>query len=86
MMAYKVEWKPRVIEDLESLEPQIQERIIEKVELIKDSPNRFLDYLKKYAVHRMRVGDYRVFIDLHTKDRLLEVLTIRHRKNAYKRL
>ncbi len=85
MMAYQIRWMPQAIKDITSLEPTIQERIIDKLEIISVSPTRSLDYIKQYGVHRLRVGDYRIFIDLHNRERSLDVLTIRHRKKAYKR-
>lgn len=86
MMAYALFWKPKALEDIESLDPLMQKRIVEKIELLGEQPQRFLEYVKKYGVHKLRVGDYRIFIDLHPKDESLEVLTIRHGKKAYKKL
>ena len=85
-MAFGIEWKVRAMEDMKALDRKTQERVVEKLELISDSPHRYLDWLKAYGVYKLRVGDYRIFIDLNQKDRFIEVLTIKHRSKAYKLL
>lgn len=85
MTSYKIFWKPKAVGDLESLNRDTQTRIIEKIESITGSPNRFLEWIKKYGVYRLRVGDYRVFVDMNQSDKRIEILTIRHRSKAYKK-
>jgi len=36
------------------------------------------------GLYRYRVGDYRVIFDINEKSKSVEVLSIKHRKNAYK--
>lgn len=86
MMAYGIFWKPRALGDLKALDRGMQARIIEKLEYTADSPSRFLDWIKKFGVYKLRVGDYRVFVDLNQADETIEVLTIQHRSRAYERL
>lgn len=83
-MTFEIVWKPKAVEDLQSLDNKTQERIIEKLELISPAPQRFLDWIKKYGVYKLRVGDYRIFADLNQKEKVIDVLTIRHRSKAYK--
>lgn len=83
---HQINWKTQAEDDFIKLDRKTQKRIIQKLEIIASQPNRFLDWLPKYAVHKLRVGDYRIFIDLNQKNKLIEVLTIRHRRKAYKRL
>jgi mRNA interferase RelE/StbE len=85
-MAFEIAWKPKAVEDLQSLDKEMQRRIVEKLEIISPSPQRFLDWIKKYGVHKLRVGDYRIFLDLSQKEQIMEVLAIRHRSKAYKLL
>ena len=83
-MVFEICWKPKAIEDLGRLEKSIQKRIVEKIESAAEKPERFLDWIRKYRVYRLRVGDFRVFVDLDNKRRIIEVLVIRHRNKAYR--
>ncbi|HHQ44715.1 MAG TPA: type II toxin-antitoxin system RelE/ParE family toxin [Candidatus Altiarchaeales archaeon] len=84
-MKYQIVWKPQAVDDVKGLDKRFQKQIVEKITSIVVKPERFLDYIKKYRVHKLRAGDYRIFIDLDHKEKTIEVLTVRHRKNAYKR-
>jgi len=85
-MAYEIVWNSKAEDDLSDLDNEAQKRIILKLDSIVENPHRFLDYLQKYCVYKLRVGEWRIFIDIHDNCRELEVLRIRHRSKAYQRL
>lgn len=64
----------------------IQKRIDEKLIIYISQPNplRFADKLQdfRFGSFRFRVGDYRVLFD--TKDDLIVILKVGHRKDVYK--
>ncbi|MBL7160718.1 MAG: type II toxin-antitoxin system RelE/ParE family toxin [Candidatus Aenigmarchaeota archaeon] len=69
---------------LQSLDKHIQKRIISVLERIRFRPERFVRKLVGDPAYRLRVGDYRVIMDIE-KDRLLIiVLKVGHRKRIYK--
>jgi len=70
--------------DLQKIDKKYQKIILEKIELLQNYPNT--PQIKKltnyYPPFRFRIGNYRVFFDV--TDDIIEVLAIRHRKEAYK--
>jgi mRNA interferase RelE/StbE len=61
-------------------------RIIRKVEMIKDDPYKFLKKIRGDKSWKLRVGDYRILIDINFEKNVLEILKVGHRKNIYKGL
>ena len=83
-MTYSIEIKPRAKDDLKKLNTQTVRQIKNKLETIKESPEHYLKWIDKYKVYRLRVGKYRVFIDLNVSKKIIDVLVVRHRNKAYK--
>ena len=83
-MNYSLEIKPQAKEDLKNLDVRISRRIKDKLEGIKNSPEHYLKWINEYKVHVLRVGKHRVFIDLNKKEKIIEILVIRHRDKAYR--
>jgi mRNA interferase RelE/StbE len=59
-------------------------RIVDKTDNIKDVPHHFLERMVGTDLWKLRIGDYRVLIQIEEKDKMLFVVTIGHRKNVYK--
>ncbi|QLJ52796.1 MAG: hypothetical protein Sv326_0621 [Candidatus Fermentimicrarchaeum limneticum] len=83
-MPYEVVWTRRAQRSLSSLDKVAVSRIIRKVEEIRDSPHLFLDRLVSVKIWKLRVGDYRVFIDLDEAGKKLYVIDLGRRKKVYK--
>ncbi len=89
-MNWKVIVSPQAEKDLRKLEDPISERILEKLKEVKRNVNRGIDpdhYLKwvmKYEIHRLRVGRYRIFVDIDKNERKIKIVIIMHRDKAYK--
>lgn len=83
-MKYFVEWSSKAKKRLEKLEKDISVSIIKKVEGIKDNPLHFLERLTKIKAYKLRIGDYRVIVDLNENQKKIEVMTLGHRKDIYK--
>ncbi|NYZ60142.1 type II toxin-antitoxin system RelE/ParE family toxin [Candidatus Micrarchaeota archaeon] len=84
-MAYYVEWSPRARQVLRSMEKDLAERIASKVMDIQFAPYHFVEKLIGENAWRMRVGDYRVILDINEPEKKIEVLELGHRKNIYKK-
>ncbi len=77
-------WSPRSKKMLKKLENKQIIRIIKKMEKVAISPYDFLEKIGGEEGYKVRVGDYRVFVDLNKDKHAIEVLTVRHRRHAYK--
>ncbi|MEK6918318.1 MAG: type II toxin-antitoxin system RelE/ParE family toxin [Nanoarchaeota archaeon] len=81
-MIYKLEWAKKSLENLDSLDVLISQRIIKKAsELVENPFSKDIKKLKSMEGYRLRVGDYRVIFDIK-KDKI-SVLKVGHRKHIY---
>ncbi|MBS3073915.1 type II toxin-antitoxin system RelE/ParE family toxin [Candidatus Pacearchaeota archaeon] len=83
-MTYSIEWDESALDYLRKLQKDISERIINKVELLKDNPFRFLEYYEG-RYYKLRIGDYRALIDIDFERKILTVQIIDKRGRIYKR-
>jgi len=79
---YELVYSEKAVEKLEKMDSQIRERIVKKLDDIKDFPKHYLKPLSNVDGYSLRVGDYRVLIKL---DKEIFIGTIGHRKNIYDR-
>ena len=80
---YNLIFEKSAIETLNKLEPQIKERIWNKLQQCKGDPFRFLEHLEEIYGFKLRVGDYRVIVDVDNSANTIKVLKVGHRKNIY---
>ena len=84
-MSYSVEWHPKVRKFLRKLPKDISERIVLKVKEAQEDPFRFLEHYEGDDHYKLRVGDYRLLIDVDFKNKVLLVQVIGHRSTVYER-
>jgi len=82
---YEIIFDKKALEQLNKLEKQIKERIWTKLQLCKENPFRFLEALVEIEGFKLRVGDYRVIIDIDYKNKVLKVIKVGHRRNVYEK-
>ncbi|NEO88112.1 MAG: type II toxin-antitoxin system RelE/ParE family toxin [Spirulina sp. SIO3F2] len=81
-MNYTVEFRPRALKDLKGLDVGIRERILAKVELLRDGLQGDIKKLKKFSPsYRLRVGDYRVLFEVEAN--VITIYRVKHRRQAY---
>lgn len=82
---YHYEWTPQARQEIKKLSPDIQERIIDKLNYFLSSPNplTLAKRLKHFegGQYRFRVGDYRIIFDV--EDDTIVVLALGHRRDIY---
>ncbi len=82
-MSYKIIWEEKASGFLKSLnKPDIQ-RILKKVSSIADDPVHYLEPLVGISSYKLRVGDYRLLMDMDKGKLLLTIVFIGHRKDIY---
>ena len=79
-----VEWSKNSVDFIEKLNKEDSERIVKKIDEIKENPIRFIKGLINKDFGKIRIGDYRLFVDFIIKEDKLIIRSIKHRKNAYK--
>jgi len=82
---YQLVFEKRALEDLNKLDKQIKERIWNKLQDCKEYPFRYLEHLAEIKGFKLKVGDYRVIIDVDFKEQKLTIIKVGHRKNVYEK-
>lgn len=81
----KIDWDPKAREFLRKLSKDVAKRIFKKVDNeIRNNVKRYLEGLVNINASKIRIGDFRLFVDYYENEDRLVIRTIRHRKNAYK--
>ena len=83
MTAYTISWDEAAVGDFTSLQKDVRERIIKKVGSIAGNPFHFAARLTGYPFFRIRVGDYRVVLDVRPQEKKIIVILVGHRSEVY---
>ena len=82
---YEIKFDKRALNFLNKLEPSIKKRIWDKLQECKQEPFRYLKHLEQIKGYKLRVGDYRVIVDIQQEIKILFVEKMGHRKNIYEK-
>ena len=81
---YELVLSDKAKKQLSKLPSNLQERIGIVFERIKIRPHHFVKKIVGTKYFRLRVGDYRIIIDIQNKILIIYILEISHRKKVYK--
>lgn len=82
-MECEVEFKPKAITDLDSLQPDMARRIVEKVAGLRNDLQGDVKRLPNFTPeYRLRVGDHRVLFEVEGGQ--VVVCRVRHRRELYR--
>ena len=84
-MSYEIIFTDTSLKQFKKLEKNVQERIIKALERIRIRPEVHVKKLVGDPGYRLRVGEYRVIIDIYRDKLVILVIKIAHRKNIYKK-
>ena len=86
MGTYQIEWKKSALRELKRLDRQVVPRIVAAVESLSTQPlPAGVGKLQgSQRTYRIRVGNYRVIYELYGSRLVVEVVRVRHRKDAYR--
>ena len=82
-MTYEIIFSDAALKQLKKLEKNTQERIISTLERIRIRPQSYVTKLVGDSVYRLRVGDYRVILDIDEGVFVVLVIKVGHRKKIY---
>ena len=83
-MTYEVHFSDTAYKQFKKLDNKLQIRIIDALERIRLRPESYVTKLIGDSGYRLRVGDYRLIVDIDNKKILILVIKIGHRKKIYK--
>jgi mRNA interferase RelE/StbE len=77
-------YSEQALKQLEKLEKPVKERILRTLERIRIRPIAHVKKLVSSPYFRLRVGDYRIILDIKNDEMIILVIEVGHRKNIYK--
>jgi mRNA interferase RelE/StbE len=85
-MSYRLEWKSRALKDAEKLDRKTRERVLAALERLAETGHGDITKLADVnpPEYRLRVGAYRVRYGLDPTARVLTVLRVLPRGEAYR--
>lgn len=81
----EVEYTEQALDHLEALDPQVADRVLDKVDEATEWTDHRLEPLSGYPYYKLRVDDYRVIVDWDRGNDVLVVEAVGHRRNVYDR-
>ncbi|EQD47807.1 addiction module antitoxin [mine drainage metagenome] len=82
-MTYQVIFSDLALKQLRKLDEEIRQRMISTLERIRIRPDAHIKKLVGDEGYRLRMGNYRVILDLDKEKLIILVLRIGHRRNVY---
>lgn len=84
-MIYSVILSDNAFRQFNKLERKVQERITTVLDRIRIRPFSYVNKLVGKPGYKIRVGDYRIVMDIEQQKLLILVIQIGHRRNIYDR-
>jgi mRNA interferase RelE/StbE len=81
---YSVEISEKASKQISKLENNTQERIVASLERIRIRPITFIKKLVGADLYSLRVGDYRIILDIQNDKLIILVIDIGHRSIVYR--
>ncbi len=80
---YEIIFSDKAKRQFAKLDKSIQERIIKSLERIRIRPEAYVTKLVGDPGYKLRVGDYRVILDIDRNRLIIIVIKVGHRRNIY---
>ena len=86
MPDYTVVFARSARKELQNLDPQVARRILKAIEALvaNPCPSGVVKLEGASDLWRVRVGEWRVVYRISDRDRLVDVIAVRHRRDAYR--
>lgn len=84
-MVFEIIWSDSAARQLKELDRTVARRIFAKVGELRDNPFPHVRKLVNSPYYRLRVGDYRVILDMRQDVLRILNLKVGHRESVYKR-
>ena len=82
-MEYRIDFKPKALKDLDSLQPDDSRRVIERIKRMRNDLEGDVKHLTNFTPeYRLRVGDFRVLFELAGNQ--ITVYRVVNRRDAYR--
>ena len=87
MALFKIEWKVSAKKELKKIDKTEIPKILSAIEKLSQNPYPINQ--KKIVgvehIYRIKIGNYRVIYSIENKKLIIEIIRVRHRKEAYRK-
>ena len=83
-MAWQVIWSEKSVRQLEKIDKNYAQKIYDSVVSSAENPFRSTTRLTNMPFYRLRVGNYRVVLDLQQNKMIIFVVEVDYRRRVYK--
>ncbi|MBR9707064.1 MAG: type II toxin-antitoxin system RelE/ParE family toxin [Candidatus Diapherotrites archaeon] len=83
---YKLIFTSKAKKQLTALDKELQKRMLAALVRVRIRPEKHIKKLVETSYYSLRVGEYRVIIDLKRKKLIILVINIGHRKKVYNKI
>ncbi len=83
-MPFRVEFTELAADKFRKLDGAMRGRIAAKLREVAENPKRHVSSLRGIGAFRIRVGDYRLIVDIDWNKQAIYVLTLGHRSTIYR--
>ena len=83
MTAFEILWSDSAVRQLKKLNRSVSGRIVRAVGELREEAQRKVQKLVNSAYYRLRVGDFRVILDIQGATLRILVLKVGHRRTIY---
>jgi mRNA interferase RelE/StbE len=80
---YKLIFDEEAIKYLEKLPQNISKRILKEIQDTKENPHHYFIKLTNRQEYKLRVGDYRIIVDINDSEIVIYIILIGHRSKVY---
>ena len=84
-MVWQVIWSEKSVKQLEKINKKDAQQIFNNVCECEKEPFKAVSRLTNSPFFRLRVGDYRVILDLQQNKMIIFVIEVDHRRKIYKK-
>ena len=81
---YNIVFSDKANEQFGKLEKTIKDRMLKTLQRIVVRPYSFVEWLSGSDLFKLRVGDYRILLDIYEDKLVVLVVELGRRKNIYK--
>ncbi|MBA1438498.1 MAG: type II toxin-antitoxin system RelE/ParE family toxin [Epsilonproteobacteria bacterium] len=88
MVSYKIRWKTSAKKELKKIDKLEIPKILDAIEKLANDPYPISHKRLLGTEHtfRIRIGNYRVIYSIENKQLAIEIIRVRHRKEAYRKI
>ena len=88
MVLYEIQWKTSAKKELKKIDKVEIPKILNEIEKLSiyPYPVNHKKILGTEQIFRIKIGNYRVIYFIENKELIIEIIRVRHRKDAYQKL